>query len=202
MIDLSLPFLITTLQTQSAHIIVLSDYDTAIVGACEIPTLVLRLVNTAGNVSPLLAEVLYKISEFPDVLSDHTVYTLLPNTEILGPNEIPLLLLRFLIMLGNVFPPSKDLRYKISLLPGVLSSHTTCTLFPSASRAGLKETPLLLLRFFITLGNDVPSSIDLLYRISKFPEVLSGHTTCTLLPIAAIAGTCESPALLLRFFIG
>ena len=98
------------------------------------------------------------------------------------------LLLRFFITLGNVLPPSRDLLYRISKLPGYYLAHTTCTLLPDTAIAGLNEVPALLLKFFIILGNVLPPSIDLLYKISKFPDVSSSHTTCTLLPDTAIAG--------------
>ena len=66
---------------------------------------------------------------------------------------------------------------------------------------GLSESPALPLKLVMTFGKVAPLSADVLYKISKLPDVIPAHTTYTLLPDTAIAGTSEDPALLLRFFI-
>ena len=151
-----------------------------------------------GNVPPLSRDLLYKISKFPVVISVHTTCTILPKVAIADKFEIPALLLRFFITLGNVTPPFSDLLYKMSCV----SCHTMCTLSPrTAIAAPDAAPPPLPLIFFIIFGNVFPPSSDLLCKISGIPNVLSVHTTCTTLPETAIAGNVESPALLLRFFI-
>jgi hypothetical protein len=81
------------------------SYDTAIAGLNELPILALRLVNTAGKVSPLFTDLLYRISLFPGVSSSHSTCTLLPDTAIAGSNEPPSLLLRFIVV-GSKSAPS------------------------------------------------------------------------------------------------
>ena len=154
------------------------------------------------KVAPLSEDVLYKISHvtFPvPVPSSHTTYTLLLDSVIAGEAETPALLLRFFITLGNVVPPSRDLRYKMSLFPDVPSPHTTCTLLLEAAIDGAVENPVPL-KFFIILGKEDPPSVDRLYRISKFPVVSSSQTMCTLLPDTAFAGSADNPLLPLRFY--
>ena len=68
--------------------------------------------------------------------------------------------------------------------------------------AGLNELPALALRLVSIEGKVDPLSEDVLYKISKLPEVKSSHTTYTLLPERAIIALAESPALLLKFFVG
>jgi hypothetical protein len=65
----------------------------------------------------------------------------LPETASVGNADSPLLPLKFFIILGNVAPLSRDLLYKISLFPGVSSSHTICTLLPDAAISGSVENP-------------------------------------------------------------
>ena len=67
-----------------------------------------------------------------------------------------------------------------------------------AATCGPIESPALLLRLMLA-SKVAPPSVDLLYRISKFP-VIPYHTTYTLFPDAAIAGA--SAALLLRLIVG
>src|ERR671919_491739 len=95
-----------------------------------------------------------------------------------GLSENPALLLRLMVV-PKVAPPSIDLLYKISTFPGVSSCHTTYTLFPDAAMAGTNENPALLLRLMVA-PKVAPPSVDLLYKISSFPSVVSRHTTYTL----------------------
>ena len=92
-------------------------------------------------------------------------------------DETPEFPLMFFITFGKVLPLSRDLLYKISEFPGVLSVHTTCTLFPETAMDGLVDDPVFPLRFFMIFGNEFPSSVDLLYKISAFPGVKSLQTT-------------------------
>ncbi len=77
---------------------------------------------------------------------DHATYTAFPNTAIAGFSELPGLLL---ILSGTVklFPAFVIFTKRISLLPEVLSDHTTYTAFPDTAIAGFSELPGLLLIF-------------------------------------------------------
>lgn len=121
-----------------------------------------------------------------------------------GDSEDSSLALKLVKTAGKVLPLSVDVLYKISLSVLSTSVHTIYTLLPEVVISGLNEfvAPKLLLRFFITFGNVLPPSTDLLYKISILPDGMSSHTTCTILPDTAIAGKTEFPELLLRFFIG
>jgi hypothetical protein len=112
-----------------------------------------------------------------------------------GFPEVPLVWLK-LIVLPNVAPPLVLLLNSTSSFPGVSSIHTTYTLLPDTAIAGLDKNALVWLKL-IVLPNVAPPSVLLLYNISKFPDDLSAHTTYTLFPDTAIAGTSENPPLLL-----
>ena len=86
---------------------------------------------------------------------------------------------------------------KISKLPGVLSYHTTYTLFPDVATAGSSELNALLLRLTVA-PKLAPPSVDLRYKMSPFPGLSSCQITFTLSPDIATAGLAESPPLLLR----
>ena len=90
------------------------------------------------GIAPLLMLLLKKISSLPGVLSRHTTYTLFPDSAISGLVEKPGLSLIFTV--SNVVPPLVLLLNKISGFPygpGVPSTHTTYTFFPSIAKYGL-----------------------------------------------------------------
>ena len=68
----------------------------------------LKLVETAGKVSPLFADVLYRTSKSVIGLSTHTTYTLFPEIAISGLADVVALPLKFFITAGNVLPLSRD----------------------------------------------------------------------------------------------
>jgi hypothetical protein len=72
---------------------------------------------------------------------------LLPRTDKTGLDDNPELLLKFMGLSLNVFPPSVLFVKKISGFPGLSSDHTTYVLFPEMSIWGSAEVRLLLLIF-------------------------------------------------------
>ena len=111
--------------------------------------------------------------------------------------EKPVLLLMF-IGVPKLVPLLLLAAKKISLLPGVESSHVTYTLLPDVAICGLKEPPVLLL-MFIGVPKLVPLLLLTAKKISELPGVESSHVTYTLLPDVAICGFTELPVLLLMF---
>jgi hypothetical protein len=98
-------------------------------------------------------------SPFPELsFSIHTTYTSFPEDDIFGVSDAAAVLVRRPSdPVLKVLPPSVLALNIISLLPGVLSLHTTYALFPEADIAGSTEAPEFVLRFFI-LSNSVTAS--------------------------------------------
>ena len=86
-------------------------------------------------------------------------------------------------------------------MPGVSSSHTTYTLFPSTEICGSVELPVFSLRFSGGALNVRPPSVLLAKKISKLPGVSSCHTTYRLFPSTEICGLPEIPVLFLCFVV-
>jgi hypothetical protein len=108
-----------------------------ICGTDDSPLLLLRFL-VLPNESPSLPLALKNISEFPGVLSWHTIRTASETEDICALIDSPSLLLRFLV-LANVEPLLVLTLNNISKFPGVLSCHTIYTLLPCRSICGLFE---------------------------------------------------------------
>src|SRR6185503_566657 len=131
----------------SCHTTYTLEPETAICGAPEGRALLLKLT-PAFHVAPLSVLLRIMISACK-VFSCHTTYTLEPETAICALREMLALLLRLTIVF-HVAPLSVLLRIKMSLLPVVLSDHTTYTLEPETAICGGSDLPALLLRFTTT----------------------------------------------------
>src|SRR6185503_19645232 len=109
--------------------------------SAEGPVVSLRLSGVL-NVWPLFVLNAKKMSEFGNVISLHTTYTLFPSDEICGSTEGPVVSLRLSGVL-NVWPLFVLNAKKMSELPEGTSAHTTYTLFPSDEICGSTEGPVV-----------------------------------------------------------
>ena len=122
--------------------------------------------------------------------SSHVTYTLLPEAAICGSERNSSIVTQVYWMYQKLVPLLLLAAKKISLLPGVSSSHVTYTLLPDVAICGSKEEPVLLLMFIVG-PKLVPLLLLAAKKISKSPGVASSHATYTLLPDVAICGSKE-----------